>query len=146
MIDTMTGDIVIESVCLRIGSHFSRRDFHACALAKDSNVIVGNEPYCSFYAGCYQISGLRFSLALRFCGERLEAVNLTFLSEEFGSSWSDWSEEKELKRKRIHDDWLVSATGSAGRVYRWGEIRSGFDAKSGASSIVIRYSGTGLTK
>lgn len=139
MIDTATGEIAIESVPIRIGARFSRREFLASRLAEDSSVVVRNEPYCSFRAGSYEISGLRLALDLRFRGERLEAVSLVYPAEEFGSSWSDWSEDKELKRKQIHDAWLVSATGSTARSYEWGEIRSDFDAKSGGSAIVIRY-------
>lgn len=139
MINTATGEIAIGCVPIRIGARFSRREFLASPLAEDSSVVVRNEPYCSFRAGSYEISGLQLALDLRFRGERLEAVSLVYSAEEFGSSWSDWSEDKELKRKRIHDAWLVSATGSASRSYEWGEIRSDFDAKSGGSKIVIRY-------
>lgn len=139
MIDTSTGEILIESVPLRIGSEFTRQNFLSSPLGEHSSVIVKNEPRCSFRIEAVKISGLWFNAALWFCRERLEAVHLSYRARDLGASWSEWSEEKELKRKRIHDSWLVTIAANPAHSYKWGEISSDFDRKSGGSSIVIRY-------
>jgi hypothetical protein len=143
MLDITTGDLEIVSLLIRIGSRFTRQQFLASALAEHARILVQNEPYCSFSAGSYELTGLSLGLSLWFYGEQLESIGLFHDAKELGSSWSDWSEEKELKRKQIHDQWLLTLTGHASHFYAWGEIWSDFDAKSGASSIVIRYSRQG---
>lgn len=146
MLDTVTGDLIIESVPIRIGTSFSRKDFCSSTLATDAKVIVSNEPHCSFSVGSYEISGLRLNVSLWFYGERLEAVELSYDSKELSSSWSDWSEKKELQRKEIHDQRLASTTGNESYFYSWGEVWSGYDAKSGGSLISIRYPWQGKSR
>jgi hypothetical protein len=143
MLDGTTGDLEIQSVSIRIGSQFTRQQFLASALAEHARVLVQNEPYCTFSAGSYELAGLSLSVSLVFYGEQLETIGLFHDAKALGSSWADWSEQQELKRKQIHDQWLVALTGHASHVYTWGEIWSDFDPKSGGSSIVIRYSWQG---
>jgi hypothetical protein len=143
MLDIATGDLEIEALSIRIGSQFTRQQFLASALAEHARILVQNEPYCTFSVGSYQLAGLSLSISLGFYGEQLETIGLFHDAKALGSSWADWSEEKERQRKQIHDHWLRELTGHASHVYTWGEIWSGFDPKSGSSSIVIQYSWQG---
>lgn len=143
MLDVTTGDLEIEALAISIGSQFTRQQFMASALSEQASILVQNEPYCSFSAGSYELAGLLLGLSVGFYGEQLETIELFHDAKAFGSSWADWSEEKERQRKQIHDQWLRALTGHASHVYAWGEIWSGFDARSGGSSIVIRYSWQG---
>src|SRR5215475_4542850 len=143
MIDKNTGELFIDSAAVGIGPRFTRKDFVSSILSNDSRALVKNEPYCSFSVGSHEISGLRFLVALSFYGDILEAIELTHDDEESGSSRSDWSEEKELKRKRIHDQWLTSLQLRTSHRHSWGDILSGYDPRSGGSSITIRYSWQG---
>src|SRR5262249_40824522 len=143
MIDKNTGELFIDSAAIGIGPRFTRKDFVSSILSNDSRVLVKNEPYCSFSVGSHEISGLRFIVSLSFYGDILESIELTHDDEELGSSRSDWSEEKELKRKRIHDKWLTSLQGCTSHRHSWGEIWSCYDPRSGGSSITIRYSWQG---
>ena len=143
MLDGTTGDLEIESLSIRIGSQFTRQPFLAAALAEHARVLVQNEPYHTFSVGSYELAGLSLSVSLGFYGEQLETIGLFHDAKALGSSWADWSEEKERQRKQIHDQWLRALTGHASHVYTWGEIWSGFDPKSGSSSIVIQYSWQG---
>jgi hypothetical protein len=136
MLDITTGDLEIESLSIRIGSQFTRQQFLASALAKHARILVQNEPYGTFSVGSYELAGLSLS-------EQLETIGLFHDAKALGSSWADWSEEKERQRKQIHGHWLRALTGHASHVYTWGEIWSGFDPKSGSSSIVIQYSWQG---
>ncbi len=140
MIDTITGDLFIESVPSKIGVKFTRQNFFSSLLAQRASVIVKNEPYCSFSVGSHEILDLLVSVSLWFFGEQLEFIELIHHSKELDSSWADWSKDKEIRRKQIHDDWLLALTGNATHSYEWGGIWSEFDAKTGGSSIIIRYS------
>lgn len=50
-----------------------------------------------------------------------------------------WTEELELKRKRVHDHWLKEEFGSGPYEYPWGHIASEFDQRGCASEIIVVY-------
>lgn len=102
-----------------------------------------NEPRCSFITPTLHLDGLPFTLSLYFYGQQLEAAELMYSGSELGSSWADWSLEKERKRKQIHDEWLTKVLGKWPCSFSWGEISSEYDPKGGYSSIFIRYSWQG---
>jgi len=143
MIDRKTGELTIESIPLRLGPDFTRTELQSCLLANSSSVLIRNESFCSFSIGLYEITGLHFIISLWFYDEKLDCIDLVHSDKKFGSSWADWSESRELDRKHVHDEWLISLLGSPPYTYDWGTISSDFDKKSGGSSIVIRYSWQG---
>jgi hypothetical protein len=142
MIDKKSGELVIESVPLRIGPHLSRTEFLSLPVGKSASIVVKNEPFCSYSIGTHEISGLLFTVTVYFYGELLESVNLSSVENE-STSWSDWSEQKELEKKEVHDRCLKNLLGKASSHYNWGEVWSGYDSKAGFSSIEIRYSWQG---
>ena len=143
MIDEKSGEIVIESIPLRIGHRLSRAEFLSRPVGKSARIAVKNEPFCSYNIGTHEVSGLVFNVTVYFHDELLESVSMNSVNDELGTSWSDWSEEKELKKKEIHDAWLKNLLGRASSDYKWGEVWSGYDSKTGSSSIEIRYSWQG---
>jgi hypothetical protein len=143
MIDKTSGELVIESISLRIGPRLSRTEFLSIPIGKSASIVVKNEPYCSYNIGRHEISGLVFIVIIYFYDELLESVNLTSVNDKSSESWSDWSEQKELERKEIHDRWLKNILGNASSNYKWGEVWSDYDSKAGFSSIEIRYSWQG---
>jgi hypothetical protein len=143
MIDKNTGELFIDSAAVGIGPRFTRKESVSSILSNDSRTLVNNEPYSAFSVGSHEISGLRFIVSLSFYGDILESIVLTHDDEEPGSSRSDWSEEKELKRKRIHDQWLISLQLHTSYRHSWGEIWSGYDPRSDSRSRTIRYSWQG---
>ena len=143
MIDEKTGELVIQSIPLHIGPRLSRSKFLSLSIGKSSNVVVRNDLFCSYNIGRHEISGLVFIVIIYFYDELLESVSLTSVDDKSGESWADWSEEEELKKKEIHDDWLKNLLGRASSHYKWGEVWSGYDSKAGFSSIEIRYSWQG---
>ena len=141
MIDQNTGEITIESVPIRFGADFSRGEFLHSPLVKNASVFVKNEPYCSYQIGTFRADDLSLIISLWFFGKKLESVELVHhTAEQFGSSWADWTEENELKRKAIHDAWLEKQLGKPPYIYDWGAVSSVYDERSGGSSIVVRYS------
>ena len=68
----------------------------------------------------------------------LDSISIAASDAELGSSWSDWSEEKERTRAERTAAWLA-AQGYVSGTFTWGEIWAGYDAKAGSGSAVIRY-------
>ena len=143
MIDKTSGELVIESIPLRIGPSLSRKDFLSLPVGKSAKIGVKNEPYCSYNIGRHNISGLDFVVTIYFYNEYLESISISSVDDASSKSWSDWSEEEELLRKEIHDRWLKNLLGRTNSPYKWGEVSSGYDPKAGFSSIDIRYSWQG---
>lgn len=74
---------------------------------------------------------------LLFDGAQLDRV---FLLMEIPADVSEaWTEELELKRKRVHDHWLKEEFGSGPYEYPWGHIASEFDQRGCASEIIVVY-------
>ncbi len=101
---------------------------------------VCNEPWCSFRLQDIPQSNTKLGIVLQFQGEHLISLTLFHDAARFGTSWADWSEERELSRKAFHDLWLSRDLCVPAGKYSWGDVSSSYDAKSGSSSITIRYS------
>jgi hypothetical protein len=54
-------------------------------------------------------------------------------------TWDDWSEEEELRNKKIHDKFLQAELNSNEFHSDWGDIESVNDRRSGSAHIEIRY-------
>ena len=82
-----------------------------------------------------------FAAQLYFYNGQLSLITFSSTREEFGTSWTDWSEELEGRRKKFHDEWLASTLQGRGEPYlfSWGEIASLYESKGGGSCIVISY-------
>ncbi|HWH67939.1 MAG TPA: hypothetical protein VNT26_01030 [Candidatus Sulfotelmatobacter sp.] len=141
MIEPITGEIQLPSDGIRVGPALSREHFLASPLANQSRELVRNEPYISFTLSAVAFAGHSFAWSLYFRGSVLHRVSIECADAEFGASWSDWSEEREMARKRFHDSLLESALGQnwRRRTFSWGKVDSDYDAKSGFSSIGVTY-------
>ena len=143
MIDKKSGELVIKSIHLRLGPRLSRSEFLSFPIGKSAKIVVKNEPFCSYNIGKHEISGFIFAVTIYFYYETLESISISSVDNE-STLRSDWSEEKELEKKEIHDRWLNQMLGkSSSHYYKWGEVWSGYDPKAGFSSIEIRYSWQG---
>ena len=141
MIDRTTGQIQLPSDGIHVGPLLVREHFLASPLAKQRRELVRNEPHCSFVLPTVRFHDHSFAWSFWFHGSVLQRVTIQFVDAEFGSSWSDWSEERELARKRFHDSFLQSELGTNWRHQRfsWGTVDSSYDPKGGFSSIGVTY-------
>ena len=72
-----------------------------------------------------------------FKGDELQKV---FLMNSLPSDQGgEWTVERELERKGIHDRWLRQELGKSPWNYSWGKVVSQFDAKALASEIIVVY-------
>ena len=131
----LTGEFSF-SASQSIGPHTSRSGFLSSQLSSGAQVLVKNEPWCS-----YRLSNTpsNLSIAVYFNGETINSVHISLVDSEFGAGWNDWSQEKEMKRKQANDQWLESHGLMPGKKYQWGTVWSGYDPKGGFSSVVISY-------
>ena len=145
MLDTSTGNITIPKEGVAIGPSLERVAFLASALGRNARMAVANEPHCSYdtQVPAGTLMPLPTSLTLYFYEQQLDSVTLVALDGRFGASWDDWSEQKELDRKRYHDEWLANTIGSVNNDFSWGHLSSNYDAKAGFSAIYLQYSWQG---
>ena len=141
MIERTTGQIQLPSDGISVGPSLDREQFLASPLASQCREMVRNEPHCSFALPTVQFDGHSFAWSLWFHGSVLRRVSIQCADAEFGSSWSDWSEARELARKRFHDSLLHSVLGQdwSHQRFSWGAVDSGYDPKGGFSSIGVAY-------
>jgi hypothetical protein len=77
-------------------------------------------------------------MSLCFHSGTLDSISIAMNDPDLGSSWSDWSEEKERMRADRTGAWLA-AHGYPTGTYAWGEIWAAYDPKGGGGSAGIRY-------
>ncbi len=51
----------------------------------------------------------------------------------------EWTAERELERKAVHDTWLRTELGVPPYEYQWGRIASEFDPRGCVSEIIVSY-------
>ena len=82
---------------------------------------------------------IQIVISLAFYNDVLSQISLAHVDELiYGSSWSSWSENKELLRVQTTKKWLENKGYSLGK-YAWGEIWANYDPKSGSGSAGIRF-------
>ncbi|WP_157772443.1 hypothetical protein [Lacunisphaera limnophila] len=139
MIDANNGRIAVSGDCIVSGS-LKKSVFMSSSLFHCTKPLTINPPFASYVLPEQSIDGRAYSVSLWFREESLSHVQLCDTGDEFGSSWEDWSEEKEKKRKQHHDRLLVSLLGRSREYgFGWGRIESLFDLKAASSYIVISY-------
>jgi hypothetical protein len=135
MIDRATGDLIIDAA-ERIGPATTHDAFAASMLARGAK--GGSRGGMARRIVTRTIGDRTFTLILQFNDQKLVAVRLSDNVPE-STSWDDASEEKELERKRRHDEWLEGELGLPPYEYAWGRVTSLYQPKTGESVIVIQY-------
>jgi hypothetical protein len=117
----------------------------------DHKKIRGKEEYAytNFLLHPQKKEEQYFLVSLSFNEKKVLAIiEIIITDSEALLSWSDWSEERERKRKKIHDEWLEAELErrvsrkfpwSDPYEFSWGGVGSGYDAKGGSSLIYLRY-------
>lgn len=142
MIDPRTGSIAFDRGTLAE----ARAAFLASPLGAGAEPLVDNGEHRSYsLARPLTIGGHAASADVYFRGDALATVMLSFSAEEYGTSWDDWSEDKELARRDAHTAWLSTFLDGAGPhwLFSWGAISSLYDERTGGSYILVTYARTG---
>jgi hypothetical protein len=82
--------------------------------------------------------GTLLGVSLGFNRGVLETISLADCSSEFGTSWEEWSKEKQSARAASISAWLTRHGYPPGS-YSWGDVWVGYDAKSGSGSARVRF-------
>lgn len=132
MIDKLTGSLVLENGNIDLNPSTSIESFMTTPLYKGGDIKTGYS-----LKNPEPINGKTFLITLYFVNEKIKEIHLSEVSG--GLSWSDWTEDIEIKKKSSHDEWLVAILGKAPYQYSWGQIESVYDKKGCVSSIIVRY-------
>lgn len=141
MIDPQTGAVQFDQPAVAITRDLTQEQFLAGPLGAIASPLNQNAPWARFAYKGVTSGGETWAGDLCFQGDRLYSVSLAVNRREFGSSWDDWSEQKELARKAFHDEWLTTFFGRPAEEYRfaWGTVSSTYDAKGGGSALHVVY-------
>ena len=116
-----------------IGPDTDRLTFLRSELGRGAEVFVDNEPHIT-----YRIrpeSGV--TATVYFLGDRLNGI--TWLHALPPDKEREWTEELEMERKQLHDDWLMKEIGAPPYRYAWGRISSEYDPRGCVSDIILDY-------
>jgi hypothetical protein len=124
---------MVEFALGSVARDMTKTSFLMSALGRGAETIVENGPYVT-----YRIRPeSRIGATLLFEGEKLQ--NFGWAIELPDELPGDWSAESEMRRKRLHDDWLRKEFGEPPYRFAWGEIVSDYDAKGVSSAIIVAY-------
>jgi hypothetical protein len=137
VIDRATGTLSFDAG-VTIGPALTRSAFMQSPVGETQEVWVRNGPWCSWRVTRLTATGRTFLAVLQFHSEHLKSVELVESGQVGLSSWSDWSEVDELKKKALYDAFLSTELG-VDRSFSWGSVSAIYDARSGSSSIHVKY-------
>lgn len=132
-INTADGSVDFPGGTLRAA--MDEAEFLASPLAAPARRISANAPYETF--GFMPEPGI--SATVDFKDGRL--LNLSVAFDLPGDVPEDRSVQRELERKRIHDEFLRRELGEPPYGYAWGRVVSAFYHQHCASEITVAYGG-----
>lgn len=138
-IDAHTGIITLSEIGAFISPSLQRAQFLQSPAFAGAQVLIQNEPWCSYGLPLIPLGDTQLSLTFQFDGERLHSLRMAHAAPRFGTAWKDWSEARALQLKAFHDDWLTREMGVPPGHHAWGEVSSTHDPKGGGSGITISY-------
>jgi hypothetical protein len=144
-LDAATGTVALDHWDIRLGPAFTRSDFLASPLARESKHLVANEPWHTFALPDCSIDGKTFRLMIVYDGEAIAMLIMMLLDPRFGDGTRDWSEQKERARHAAHRQWLAKYLKGAPTApngekrFPWGTVSAGYDPRNEESAIVINY-------
>ena len=138
-----TGVITLPEIGATILAGLSRSQFLQTPEFFEARVFVRSEPWCSYRLPAIPQKHTELVIVVQFHGEELVSLALCHGAHCFGTSWENWSEERELARKAFHERWLASEVGVQAGKYAWGDIDSYYDEQGRFSTIAIRYTKAG---
>jgi hypothetical protein len=148
MIDRRTGALILSNA--RISRDLTRSSFLSTPMGERAHRDDMRNGWMHVHLPPQVLGKLTFGIDVVFEGERLDGYHLALVDLKYGTSWDDWSEEKQLAQRDAHDAWLVESLGPGEREasprgmelryeFPWGKAWSTFDARVGSSSMGVRF-------
>jgi hypothetical protein len=137
MIEKTTGTISFPTWTASVSPTLTRAGFLESPISCGAKISLKNDPWCSWDVLPVEWDGKIWHVTLYFNGESLAMIHIGAGSPEFGSSWGDWSEEKEMARKSYHERVLARELDVVPGDFPWGTVASVYDSKSGSSVIIV---------
>lgn len=148
-----TGEIILLDNDISINKNLEKKQVIQSILYKDylNSTQDMENGYFWLRFNPINLFGVQIKISMCFKEENLFSVNMYIIGSDFPTSWYDWTEEGELKRKKLHDVFLKEIFQrkpdknirkpypSTCFNFKWGEVCSIFDIRSGSSSISIKY-------
>lgn len=130
-IDTKDG--TVEFANGRVSAAMCRSEFLQSPLGRSAELVVENAPYVTYRI--HPETGV--GATLQFRDEKL--LNLGWAIIMPGETDADWSVDSEMRRKHLHEEWLLKELGNPPYRFSWGRVVSDFDAKGVSSAIIAAY-------
>lgn len=115
------------------------------AVGQDASPLVHNGVHRSYLINPVTLHGRCFRPGVYFTDGMITFVSLTWVDAERSTDgWKDWSKERELEVARADAVWVSSVLNGLGTMtdtysFEWGTISSGYDDRTGGSSVIVRY-------
>jgi len=117
------------------------------AMGDKAKPSVANGAHRSYVLPTLSLLGRPYTPSVYFTDGLVTTISLTWADPARvagGDPWAQWSAEREQAIAQEDARWLSSVLGGAGSTtgaysFDWGSVWSGFDPRSGYSSVGIRY-------
>lgn len=135
-----TGNIAleIEGETIVLGPALTWSEFRDSAGGRESKLVGETGGFHLYHLPAVDAHGTTFLVTADFEGERLMRVGWMDGDPSFGSTWADWSEEKERARDVRHHEWL-ERWGVAPGEHAWGTVAAGYNGRDEESRVAFIY-------
>ena len=140
-IDPTTGRAAFHELGCALGPTLTRAQFLRMPVAAASTPGDRHGGWSRYQLPAMPQRDTELYAVLHFDGERLASLDLLHSAARFGTSWAEWTQEREQARKTFHEQWLAAELRLPCGEYPWGTVSSCYDPHGGASLIVISYHG-----
>jgi len=124
----------------KVGPSTTEKSFADSSIGARSILVLASQQFRTYKLPTQVIGDRSYVIALSFEDGRLRSLRLCPVDDGESESWASYSEAEQLGKKAENDRWLLSVYGVvAPCTFPWGVVLSVFDAKSGASEIIIQY-------
>lgn len=136
-IDRVGGGLAIKGLS-RLNRSTTLHDLHETLIVKDIKEQQVGNGWSILVFSLGPFGSVTALFKLYFHDSFLQEIHVAFSEGREASSWKDWSETAELRRKEMHDNWLLATLGPGPYTFEWGEVLSEYDAVGGFSEVIIR--------